>query len=122
MGTTLHLSNIVAMADPCSVLAAVKNTLERVDASTDQELLDKVFFDIRRLFSGDFPGYRRCNTEYHDYQHTTDVFLAMARLIHGAILEKHQFRAHDITLGLFGALLHDTGYIQTFIPLSIMSI
>jgi hypothetical protein len=64
------------------------------------------------LFNGDYPGYRACNTEYHDLEHTTNAFLSMARLIHGAALEGETFTERHIILGLIAALLHDAGYIQ----------
>ena len=74
----------------------------------------RLFFDdIVRLFRGEFPGYRKCNTEYHDLKHTTDTFLATARLIHGAIADGHRFSERSARLGLISALMHDTGYSQT---------
>ncbi len=70
------------------------------------------FATVRLLFSGLFPGYRACNTNYHDFQHTMDAFLASARLMDGAALS-------GVTMGmdasvnlLLAALLHDCGYIQ----------
>ncbi len=69
--------------------------------------------DTVRLFQGKYPGYRACNTRYHDLEHTTDTFLAMSRLMHGAVLRGESLGGRSITLGLAAALLHDTGYIQT---------
>jgi len=46
-------------------------------------------------------------------RHTTDTFLAMARMIHGATLEGETFSERHINLGLIAALLHDSGYIQS---------
>jgi len=68
---------------------------------------------IMDLYSGEYPGYRACNTEYHDLKHTIETYLTMARLIHGATVEKHHFSDRQIVLGLISALLHDAGYIQT---------
>ena len=73
---------------------------------------EQVFLDILKLFNGDFPGYHRCNTMYHDLSHTLDCLLVMAKLIHGASLNGIIFEKQDVTLGLISALLHDTGYIQ----------
>jgi hypothetical protein len=71
------------------------------------------YIDIVKLFRGDYCGYRRCNTKYHDIKHTDDCFLIMARLIHGAFLNGCRFSNRSIILGLISAILHDTGYIQT---------
>jgi hypothetical protein len=79
----------------------------------DFTALDRVFQDVVKLFRGEYPGYQKCNTCYHDLKHTTDCLLAMARLIHGASIHGLTFPDQDTALGLIAALLHDTGYIQT---------
>ncbi len=71
------------------------------------------YIDIGKLFRGDYCGYRKCNTKYHDQKHTDDCLLMMARLIHGAFLNGCRFSDRSIILGLIAAILHDTGYIQT---------
>lgn len=78
----------------------------------DTSLFDRVLGDVLRLFRGEYPGYRACNTEYHDLTHTLDVLLATARLIHGAHVEGIPFSAGDVQLALAAALLHDVGYFQ----------
>lgn len=75
-------------------------------------MIEQAFADTVRLFNGEYPGYKRCTTPYHDLKHATDTMLAMARLIHGAILEGHSITEHQVSLGLMCALMHDTGYIQ----------
>ena len=65
-----------------------------------------------KLFRGNYPGYQKCNTWYHDLKHTTDCLLAMARLLHGASLNGLPLPDRDVVLGLTAALFHDTGYIQ----------
>ena len=57
-------------------------------------------------------GERACNTHFHDLRHITDTFLAMARLIHGAVLNGCHITARQILTGLVSTLLHDAGYIQ----------
>ncbi len=49
----------------------------------DVSSLVAVFDDVVSLFQGRFPGYKACDTPYHNLRHTTDVFLGMARLVHG---------------------------------------
>lgn len=67
---------------------------------------------VSRLYGGRVAGYRACNTEYHDLRHVHDVFLATARMIHGAVRTGSPVRARCVRLALLAALLHDVGYIQ----------
>jgi hypothetical protein len=69
--------------------------------------------DVVSLFGGKYPGYKACNTFYHDLEHTTDTLLAMARLMHGAVVQGVNLSERSLTIGMIAALLHDTGYIQT---------
>jgi hypothetical protein len=108
----IHLSSLVAMDNPSSVLAEVKKITLALDRGLDVKPIEKAFQDFVNLFSGKYPGYRKCNTRYHDLKHTTDALLAMARLIHGAQAGGITLQKKDITLGLISALMHDVGYIQ----------
>jgi len=74
--------------------------------------IEKAYNDVKKLFLGQYPGYQKCNTAYHDIRHTMTVFLAMVRLIHGACVAGHNFSEKEINIGIISALMHDTGYIQ----------
>ena len=104
---------LVNMEDHQSVLEEVKAIVSVMMPDFDFEPLNRAFRDVVSLFHGQYPGYRKCNTEYHDLKHTTDALLAMIRLIHGAVVNKQVFSEKRVELGLISALLHDTGYIQT---------
>ncbi len=78
----------------------------------DWPRLKLVLSDVIALFSGRYPGFRACNTPYHDLSHTRDVALATARLLHGAVLARHPIDARHVFLGIAAALMHDAGYIQ----------
>ncbi|NVM25221.1 MAG: hypothetical protein HWN70_04800, partial [Desulfobacterales bacterium] len=75
----IQLSRIVNMEDPQSVFDEVRAIVLMMFQEFDFETLDRVFGDIVRLFRGEYPGYRKCTTQYHDLKHATDTFLAMAR-------------------------------------------
>jgi hypothetical protein len=75
--------------------------------------LRKGFSDVVKLFQGKYPGYRSCNTSYHDLKHTMECLLVTAQLIHGAYLNGIRFDQMSVSLGLISALMHDTGYLQT---------
>jgi hypothetical protein len=69
----------------------------------------------RSLFAGEFPGYRACLAEYHDFSHTMQVVLACARLLDGYNLSRPGGASMPEGLAaelLLAAFLHDTGYIQ----------
>ncbi len=108
----IQLYNLIPMDSPQAVLDEVIAIYDLISPDLDTAPVTAAFNTTVSLYKGKFPGYRSCNTEYHDLRHTTDTFLAMARLIHGAILDGEIFTDRLITLGLITALLHDTGYIQ----------
>jgi hypothetical protein len=109
----IQISNLVNMYDPQAVLAEVKTTACMAYPGFNFDPVNDTFRNIVKLFEGKYPGYRRCNTKYHDLRHTSDAFLAMARLIHGALLEGEKIRSDSAKLALITTLMHDTGYIQT---------
>jgi hypothetical protein len=111
-------SNIITSPEPVSldspgeVMSEVKNIIAWLYQNFDFNEFEQVFSDIVKLFSGNYPGYRRCNTFYHDLSHTMDCLLVTAKLIHGAGLNGIVLTHSDVNLGLISALMHDTGYIQ----------
>ena len=108
-----EMMHFVNMNDPLSVLSEVKTTVLMIFPTFDFGTVDLAFGDFILLFSGNYPGYQKCNTRYHDLKHTTDTFMALARLIHGATTTGVNITRKGISLALISALMHDTGYIQT---------
>jgi len=108
----VQISQLIDMENPQVVLDEVRAIVFMIFPEFDFAPASCVFEDVARLFRGEYPGYRKCNTEYHDFKHATDATLAMIRLIHGATLQGEAFSQKNITLGLISTLLHDTGYIQ----------
>ncbi len=106
------LSDYVRMDSPEAVLDEVLIILDLISPGFNTAPVDAAFKSAVNLYKGDYPGYRACNTEYHDLRHIIDTFLAMARLIHGAVAEGEDFTDRQIVLGLIAALFHDAGYIQ----------
>ena len=107
-----QLSPMLNMEDPESVFDEVRAIVLTMFSEFDFGIVERVFKDIVRLFSGQYPGYRKCTTQYHDLKHTIDAFLAMARLMHGAFVCGENLIKKHVNLGLIYALMHDTGYIQ----------
>jgi len=108
---TPQISTLVDMESPQNVLDEAKKIVFMMVPEFDAEHLTGAFLDVLRLFEGRYPGYLACDTQYHDLKHTTDTFLAMARIIHGAAITGHTFSERGIVLGLISALLHDSGYL-----------
>ncbi len=103
---------IASLEDPPDFLKEIETIVSLMFPQFNFSLTRRVFEDIERLFRGKFPGYRGCNTRYHDLNHTLQCFLVMARLMHGAFINGIIFEQENVTLGLISALMHDTGYIQ----------
>ena len=111
-GESRKLSDLVPGGDPAAVAAEVVYLLEAMRMPAAVPPLQHACDRVVGLFEGRFPGYRACNTEYHDLRHTTDVFLAMARMIHGAAADGNTLPARLVVTALTAALVHDAGYIQ----------
>ncbi|MBD3319584.1 MAG: HD domain-containing protein [Chitinivibrionales bacterium] len=94
------------------VFEEISHICLQIDSSLDIPRLRDIYDDIVRLFKGEVAGYRECNTRYHDLSHTISVFLATARLIHGAIVTEKLKSTANVVNCLVAALFHDVGFIQ----------
>jgi len=108
-----QLTDLVDMDNHDEILKEVKYILRLINPQFDFSHIDRAFSLTVTLFNGRYPGYRECNTMYHDLFHTNEIMLAMTRLIHGAITEGVDFLEKHINIGVISALMHDPGYIQT---------
>lgn len=113
MTQAVSLHDLVPTDDPVIVFREVSSLLAVICPDHNPSFLEQAFEDTSDLFHGDYPGYRPCNTFYHDLNHTLATALAMARLLHGAHLDGVLLTSEDLDLGVLTALLHDTGLIQT---------
>jgi hypothetical protein len=109
------VTNQINTTDPLAVHQEVCRIYLRLYPDAPTETLGRAFGDCARLFRGDYPGYRACDTAYHNLQHTLDVALAMARLMDG--YDRSAGRAEPIgarlfRFGIIAALLHDVGYLR----------
>jgi hypothetical protein len=109
------VTNRVNTTDPQAVHQEVSRIYLGLYPDAPTETLGRTFSDCARLFRGEYPGYRACDTAYHNLQHTLDVSLAMARLMDG--YERSQGRGEPIgarlfRFGIIVALLHDVGYLR----------
>ncbi len=109
------VTNRINMTDPVCVKLEIVRIYGTLYGRPQPAALSQAFDDIVRMYRGDYPGYLKCDTDYHDIQHIMDVSLAMARLLDGyersradnpAIGERH------FQLGVICALFHDSGYLR----------
>lgn len=103
---------IVDTRTPSAVYGEVRRIVRVMQPGFAFDRLSQAFHDIVALFSGRYPGYKACNTGYHDLTHTMDTVLAMARILQGAASDGLRVTRRNIGLGLTAALMHDTGYLQ----------
>lgn len=75
---------------------------------------ESLFLQVDNLFAGNYPGYQRSDTAYHDLRHTCDATEATARLLDGHLKGQLQPRltTRDFELAIAAGLLHDSGYIK----------
>ena len=106
------LADFVDMDSPQAVLDEVLFIMTLIHPQMDPSHLTNAFSFMVSLYQGRWPGERECNTQFHDLRHITDTMLAMARLIHGAVLTGRHLSLRQVLVGMVSALVHDAGYIQ----------
>jgi hypothetical protein len=106
------LTDIVNQKNPIEIKKYVTRIFSYYYSNDDFYEVENCYEKIRQLFSGNFPGYKACNTKYHNFFHTLDAFLTTAILIDGFNIAKGVLSV-DLAKNLLNAsLLHDVGYIQ----------
>jgi hypothetical protein len=110
------VTNRINTTDPVCVKLEVDRIFRSLYARPKAATLNRAFDDMVRLYRGEFPGYAKCDTGYHDMQHVLDVTLAMARLLDGYERSRGEDARHIperlFELGVICALYHDIGYIR----------
>ena len=106
----------VRTTDPVAVNREVERIFLGLYSESSTQRLGQAFADVTHLFRGEYPGYRACDTAYHNIQHTLDVTLAMARLIDG--YERARTKGMESFSAVMTpswnkpALCHDIGYLR----------
>lgn len=78
-------------------------------------LLQKLFDDVTKMFTGKWPGYRAIDMRYHDYEHSLQATMCLVEMIRGRQRAdaKPVFTQRDSELCVMSALLHDVGFLRT---------
>ena len=109
------VTNTVQVSNPAAVRDAVHSLFAATFPGTSFDKLWLAFYDFERLFTGRYPGYRGCDTTYHDMQHTLDMTLALARLVAGyekSVEQADRLGARRAQMAIVTSLFHDAGYIR----------
>ena len=104
----------VATHNPTAVKAEVQSAYLTMFPQGDHDFVARTFGWAEDCFAGRHPDYQAIDARYHDFEHTLQGTLCMARLLRC----RHEAGAqpgisqHLFELGLVGILLHDTGYLK----------
>lgn len=116
--TLLDLTGTVRLDSAPAVASAVTRLLaERFpDDELNPAFLRQSFVDIAAAFWGEYPGYLRCDTPYHDLRHSLDTALLVARMVDGyQVLNGDtdaRLNGQEATLAVLLALFHDIGFLR----------
>lgn len=109
------VTNTVQVSSPAAVRNAVHELFATAFPGASFDKLWLAFYDVERLFTGQFPGYLGCDTTYHDMQHTLDMTLALARLVVGyeqSVEPGERLGPERAQMAIITSLFHDAGYIR----------
>ena len=97
-----------------AVQAAVQSIYGVMFPDGDVEFVSRVFDWASDCFTGNYRDYLPIDARYHDYEHTLQGTLCLARLLHGyqAAQAKPLLTQRIFELSIIAILLHDTGYLK----------
>lgn len=104
----------VATKNPAAVEQEVQSAYRATFPQGDAQFVPRVFGWAGQCFTGRHPKYQAIDAPYHDFEHTLQGTLCMARLLHGRQRAgvSPQISEHSFQLGIIAILLHDTGYLK----------
>jgi len=104
----------VTTKDPTVVEGHVQAAYLAMHPGGDLLFVPRMFGLAIECFTGHYADYQAVDARYHDFEHTLQGTLCMARLLQGRhragtlpLLTERSFQ-----LGIIGILLHDTGYLK----------
>jgi hypothetical protein len=104
----------VATSDPAAVESAVQSAFLEMFPDAGRDFVPQIFRWVRDCFTGKYAGYQAIDARYHDFEHTLQGTLCMARMLRGRHFANAQpaLPRRVTELGLLAILLHDTGYLK----------
>jgi hypothetical protein len=104
----------VVTSDPTAVEVEVQAAYLAMFPHGERKFVPQIFGWAIDCFTGRYDHYQPIDAQYHDFEHTLQGALCMARILHG----RHRAKAQpELTqrlfeLGMLAILLHDTGYLK----------
>ncbi|HWC61308.1 MAG TPA: hypothetical protein VHC44_16560 [Verrucomicrobiae bacterium] len=104
----------VVTKDPTAVQVEVQAAYLGMFPKGDATFVPRVFGWAITCFTGGYENYQPVDARYHDFEHTLQGTLCLARLLHG----RHRANAQPpltqrmFQLGIIAILMHDTGYLK----------
>ncbi len=104
----------VVTKDPTAVEVEVQTAYRAMFSGGDRTFVPQVFGWAIDCFTGQCEGYQPIDARYHDFEHTLQGALCMARLLRGFKLAgaRPELTERLFQLGILAILLHDTGYLK----------
>jgi hypothetical protein len=104
----------VATSNPAAVESAVQAAFLDMFPDASRDFIPQIFRWASDCFTGKYGDYQAIDARYHDFEHTLQVTLCMARMLHGRHSAKVQppLPKRMVELGLLAILMHDTGYLK----------
>ena len=104
----------VATKDPTAVEVEVQGACRAMFPEADPLFVPRVFGWAIECFTGNYQDYQAVDAQYHDFEHTLQGTLCLARLLLGrhATGAQPQLTQRMFQLALVAILLHDTGYLK----------
>jgi len=104
----------VVTNDPTAVQVEVQAACRAMFPGADPMFVPRVFGWAIECFTGNYQDYQAVDARYHDFEHTLQGTLCLARLLRGRHLAgaEPQLTLQMFQLGLLAILLHDTGYLK----------
>jgi hypothetical protein len=100
--------------DPAAVEQEVRSIYAALFPQSGHDIVEQAFAWATQCFAGRHPDYQPIDARYHDFEHTLQGALCLARLLHGrqAAGATPALTPRAFELGLLAILFHDTGYLK----------
>ena len=104
----------VVTRDPIAVEVEVQAAYLAMFPQGDKMYVPQIFGWAIDCFTGQYADYLPIDAQYHDFEHTLQGALCMARILRARhrVNAQPQLTQRAFELGIMAILLHDTGYLK----------
>jgi hypothetical protein len=113
-GYCLNMFSPVVTRDPTAVEFEVQSAYLDMFPNGDKLFIPQIFGWAIDCFTGQYADYLPIDAQYHDFEHTLQGTLCMARILRGRhrAQAQPQLTQRAFELGIMAILMHDTGYLK----------